>query len=205
MEVKLYMPYYDYNDGAFDVSNDYYDENEYVKKISEEYNKNKDVVFNSMIDAKNGTGSLLMGTEGNMYKFGASLPQKEDKVAYSSCESILYDANGNDETVDGLIGHFAKQESFVEMLEFNMDTSEEEFETEVSLWKREHNNINKYKNYKGEEWAWINEPKRNIKMQFKNNANEVLYSILEGCKIMDILEDGTLIVLIEKIKLIDNI
>lgn len=205
MEVKLYMPYYDYNDGAFDVNDDYYDKDEYIKKVSEEYNRNKDVVFNSMLDAKNGTGSLLMGSDGQTYKFGSNTSTKEEKVAYSSCESILYDGNGNDETVDGLITHFAKQESFVEMLEFDMDTSEEEFETEISLWKREHNNINKYKDYKGEEWAWINEPKRNIKMHFKNNANEDLYSILENCKIMDILDDGTLIVLIEKIKLIDEI
>ena len=28
MEVTLYLPYYDYNDGAFDVNNDYYDEDE---------------------------------------------------------------------------------------------------------------------------------------------------------------------------------
>ena len=42
MEVTLYMPYYDYNDGAFDVNNNYYDENEYIEAVSKEYNKNKD-------------------------------------------------------------------------------------------------------------------------------------------------------------------
>lgn len=205
MEVTLYLPYYDYNDGAFDVDNNYYDEEEYIKAVSNEYNKNKDVVFNSIMDAKNGSGSLLMGTDGQTYKFGAQSQQSEDKVAYSSCNGTLYDEKGNDETVDGIITHFAKQKPFLEMIEFDMDSSEEEFETEVSLWMKEHNGINQYKDFKGEEWVWINEPKRNVKMHFKNNANEDIYAILENCKIMDILEDGTLIVFIEKIRLIDNI
>ena len=205
MEVTLYLPYYDYNDGAFDVDNNYYDEEEYIKAVSNEYNKNKDVVFNSIMDAKNGSGSLLMGTDGQTYKFGAQSQQSEDKVAYSSCNGTLYDEKGNDETVDGIITHFAKQKPFLEMIEFDMDSSEEEFETEVSLWMKEHNGINQYKDFKGEEWTWVNEPKRNLKMHFKNNANEDIYAILENCKIMDILEDGTLIVFIEKIRLIDNI
>jgi hypothetical protein len=205
MEVTLYLPYYDYNDGAFDVDTNYYDEEEYIKEVSNEYNKNKDVVFNSVMDAKNGSGSLLMGTDGQTYKFGAQSQQSEDKVAYSSCNGTLYDDKGNDETVDGIITHFAKQKPFLEMIEFDMDSSEEEFETEVSLWMKEHNGINQYKDFKGEEWTWVNEPKRNLKMHFKNNANEDIYAILENCKIMDILEDGTLIVFIEKIRLIDNI
>ena len=205
MEVTLYLPYYDYNDGAFDVDSNYYDEEEYIKAVSNEYNKNKDVVFNSVMDAKNGSGSLLMGTDGQTYKFGAQNQQSEDKVAYSSCNGTLYDDKGNDETVDGIITHFAKQKPFLEMIEFDMDSSEEEFETEVSLWMKEHNGINQYKDFKGEEWTWVNEPKRNLKMHFKNNANEDIYAILENCKIMDILEDGTLIVFIEKIRLIDNI
>ena len=205
MEVTLYLPYYDYNDGAFDVDSNYYDEEEYIKAVSNEYNKNKDVVFNSVMDAKNGSGSLLMGTDGQTYKFGAQSQQSEDKVAYSSCNGTLYDEKGNDETVDGIITHFAKQKPFLEMIEFDMDSSEEEFETEVSLWMKEHNGINQYKDFKGEEWTWVNEPKRNLKMHFKNNADEDIYAILENCKIMDILEDGTLIVFIEKIRLIDNI
>lgn len=205
MEATLYMPYYDYNDGAFDVNDNYYDSDEYIKAMSNEYNSNKDIIFNSVLGARNGSGSLLQGSDGQTYKFYSNMAQKEDKVAFSSCGVTLYDGNGNDETVDGIITHFARQESFVEMIELDMDTSEEEFETELALWKREHNKINEYKDYKGDEWAWVNEPKRNIKMHFKNNADEDLYSMLENCKIMDILEDGTMILFIEKIKIIDNI
>ena len=94
---------------------------------------------------------------------------------------------------------------FIEMLEFDDNTSEEEFIAEVSLWVKEHNAINKYKDYKGEEWAWVKEPKRNVKMHFVNKAGEDIYAILENCKIMDIVDDNSMIVFIEKLRLIDNI
>lgn len=205
MKVTLYLPYYDYNDGAFDVSDDYYGKDEYIEAITNEYNRNKDIIYNSVMDARNGSGTLLQGIDGQTYKFGSLTSQKDDKVAYSSCETVLYNGDGNDETVDNIITHFAKQESFIELMEFDFNTSEEEFESELALWKNEHNKINDYKVNMGDEWAWLNEPKRNVKMHFKNNADEDLYSVLENCKIMNILEDGTLILFIEKIRLIDKI
>ena len=205
MEVTLYLPYYDYNDSAFDVSNDYYSDEDYIKAVESEYNKNKDVIYNSMMDYNNGSGRLVQGSDGQTYKFGQQTSQKEDKVAYSSCNGIIYDENGNGDNVDNLIKHFVDQKPFIEMLEFDDTTSEEEFISEVSLWVKEHNSINKYKDYKGEEWAWINEPKRNVKMHFINKAGEDLYAILENCKIMDIVGDNSMIVLVEKFKLIDKI
>lgn len=204
MEVTLYMPYYDYNDGAFDVNSDYYSDEEYIKAVSSEYNKNKDIVYNSMMNYNNGTGSLI-GSDGQTYKFGSDTSQKEDKIAYSSCKGIVYDENGNDDNVDNLITHFVDQKPFIEMFEFDDTSSEEEFISEISLWVKEHNAINKYKDFKGEEWAWIKEPKRNVKMHFVNKAGEDLYAILENCKIMDIVDDNSMIVFIEKLRLIDNL
>lgn len=205
MEVTLYLPYYDYNDGAFDVNNDYYNEEDYINAVSSEYNKNKDIVFNSMLDAKNGSGSLVQGSDGQTYKFGQQTAQSEEKVAYSKCEGVLWDIGGSKDTVDGFIDKFAKQEQFLEIVEFNLDTVEEEFETEVSLWVKEHNNINQYADKLGEEWVLAKEPKRNIKVQFKNNANQDVYAVLEDCKIMDIIEDNSFILYVERITLIDNI
>jgi len=204
MEATLYLPYYDYNDGAFDVSNDYYKGDEYAKAMASEYNMNKDVVFNSILESKNDSRSLLQGSDGNLYKLGSTTSQGIEKVAYSSCKCVLYNTDGKDETVDGLITHFARQEPFVEMIEFDVDTSEEEFESEIALWKREHSGINKYKEYKGEEWSWMNEPKRDIRMHFKNNGNEDLYSVLENCKIMDIMEDGSIVIFVERLRIIDK-
>ena len=205
MEVTLYLPYYDYNDGAFDVNGEYYNENEYIDAISSEYNKNKDIVFNSMLDYNNGSRNVFAGTDGQTYKFGSKVSQNEDKVAYSSCEGVLYNEDGEKDNVDMLIEKFARQESFVEMIEFDMDTPEEEFETELSLWTREHSKINSYKVQQGEEWAWVNEPKRNVKIAFKNKANEDVYAVLENCKIMDIVDRNMYIVFVEKISLIDKI
>ena len=65
--------------------------------------------------------------------------------------------------------------------------------------------INKYKDYKGEEWAWVKEPKRNVKMHFVNKTGEDIYAILENCKIMDIVDDNSMIVFIEKLRLTDDI
>jgi hypothetical protein len=205
MEVTFYLPYYDYNDGAFDVDNSYYNEEEYAKAMSDEYNKNKDIVYNSMMDFKNGSRGLFEGTDGKVYKFGEKTHQSEDKVAYSSCEGELLDVNGGDETIDGFISKFAAQKQFLEIVEFDLNTVEEEFESEVSLWVKEHNNINKYINELGEDWVLAKEPKRNIKLQFKNNANQDVFAVLEDCKIMDIIEDNSFILFVERITLIDNI
>jgi len=205
MEVILFLPYYDYNDGAFGVSNDYYkSEEDYANMIRQEYDKNKDVVFNSMLDARNGSRSLVQGVDGQTYKFGEKVSQSEDKVAYSSCVGELSDADGNDETVDGIITKFAQQRQFIEIAEFDLDTSEEEFETELSLWVREHVNINKYKDELGEDWVLTKEPKRNLKVQFKNNANQDTYAILEDCRIMDIIDKNSFVLFVERITLVDN-
>lgn len=203
MKVELYLPYYDYNDGAFDVSNDYYgNEQDYIKAMSNEYNKNKDIVYNSML---NGSIGGVQGSDGQTYKFGEKTPQNEEKVAYSSCNGILYDDAGNAESVDGLITHFAQQKPFVEMVELDDSSSEEEFISEMSLWVKEHNAINKYREFKGDEWTWVNEPKRNVKIHFLNNANEDIYAIWEDCKIMDIIEGNSIILFIEKMRLVDRI
>ena len=205
MEVTLYLPYYDYNDGNFDVSNDYYNENEYSDAIYKDFNKSKDIVYNSVLAAKEGTGSLIQGTDGHTYKFGQKTSQSEDKVAFSSCIGELSDIDGSSETVDGFISKFAQQKQFLELVEFNLDTSEEEFETELSLWSREHASINKYKDKLGEDWVLAKEPKRNLKVQFKNNANQDTYAVLEDCRIMDIIDGNTFVLFIERITLVDKI
>lgn len=204
MEVTFYLPYYDYNDGAFDVDNSYYNEEEYAKAMSDEYNKNKDIVYNSMMDFKNGARGLFEGTDGKVYKFGEKTHQSEDKVAYSPCNGKLYDIGGQEETVDGLIDKFAKQKQFLEIVSFDMDTSEEEFESELSLWVREHNKINKYGEKLGEDWVLAKEPKRNLKLQFKNNANEDVCAVFVDCRIMDVASDGAFVLFIEKMTLIDK-
>lgn len=204
MEVTLYLPYYDYNDGNFDVSNDYYSEDEYSNAMSKNFNESKDIVYNSVLAAKNGTGSLVQGSDGHTYKFGQKTSQSEDKVAFSKCEGILSDISGEEDTVDSIISKFASQKQFLEIIDFDLDTSEEEFETELSLWTREHNSINKYKDQLGEDWVLAKEPKRNLKIHFKNKANQDTYAIFEDCRIMDIMDKTSFVLFVEKISLVDN-
>lgn len=204
MKVTLFLPYYDYNDGNFDVSNDYYSEDEYSNAISKNFNESKDIVYNSVLAAKNGTGSLVQGSDGHTYKFGQKTSQSEDKVAFSKCEGILSDISGEEDTVDSIISKFASQKQFLEIIDFDLDTSEEEFETELSLWTREHNSINKYKDQLGEDWVLAKEPKRNLKIHFKNKANQDTYAIFEDCRIMDIMDKTSFVLFVEKISLVDN-
>lgn len=204
MKVTLFLPYYDYNDGNFDVSNDYYGEDEYSNAISKNFNESKDIVYNSVLAAKNGTGSLVQGSDGHTYKFGQKTSQSEDKVAFSKCEGILSDISGEEDTVDSIISKFASQKQFLEIIDFDLDTSEEEFETELSLWTREHNSINKYKDQLGEDWVLAKEPKRNLKIHFKNKANQDTYAIFEDCRIMDIMDKTSFVLFVEKISLVDN-
>ena len=91
------------------------------------------------------------------------------------------------------------------MVEFNLDTVEEEFESEMNVWGREHNKINSYRGKAGEAWVASKEPKRNLKMAFKNNAGETIYALLENCKIMDNSERDNWILYVERISLIDKI
>ena len=205
MEATLYLPYYDYNDGAFDVSDSYYDSDEYTRKMKDEYDKSKDVVYNSMNDFKNGSQNVFMGSDGQTYKLGQKTSQKEDKVSYSSCECVIFDTKGKDLSVDDMIDHFAKQESFICLLQLDMDTSQEEFETELSFWNKEHSNIKKYESKTSGEWVWVNEPKRNLKFKFLNNGNETIYGLLTNCKIVDKADYNVFVIYVEKIRLIDKI
>lgn len=205
MEVTLYLPYYDYNDDAFNASEEYYGDGEYANAVADEFNKNKDIIYNSALGMKNGHRGVFSGVDGQTYKFGQRTSQSEDKVAYSTCKATLFNDDGDDESVDDIITKFAKQESFVEMVEFDLDTVEEEFESEINMWEREHTKINSYRNKAGDEWVASKEPKRDVRVSFKNNAGEEIYAVFENCKIMDSSERDNWILYVDKINLIDKI
>lgn len=199
MNVTFYIPYYDYNDDVFTMDNSYYNDNEYTEALLSEYESTKDTVYRAMSDPTTHNNYI----DSRTYKFGKKVPKKENKVRYSECGGRLLDMEGNDESVDNLITHFAQQEMFINHIILNFDKSEEEFETEIKMWNKAHNEINEYKSY-GEDWVLQHEPKRNIRIQFKNNANEDIYAELVNCKIIEQSKVNEYIVLIAKINLIDK-
>ena len=206
MKVTLYLPYYDYNDGDFDVSNDYYKSNEdYFNAIQQNVQQTRGAIMNSMYNQVNGsTVTAYHSSNGQTYRFGQRASQNEDKVSYAQCEATLYNEGGKEETVDEFISDYVSDDVQLYILRLDLDTSEEDFEQEINLWTTEHNKIQKYAKFKGDDWTLDNEPKRNIKLKFTNNANEEKNAELVNCKIMEKQGMNIYVLLVEEIKLIDK-
>lgn len=203
MEGKVYLQYIAYDDNLFSVGEDYYkDENEYINAITEDYDRNKDIVTNSVLDMMEGSGRLYSGVDGNTYVFGQKMSQKEEKYSYAKCDCTIFNEDGEDESVDSMISRLVSQQPTVYMFELDRDTSEEEFEEELRMWVNDHNGINQYKPFKGEEWAWVNEPARNVKVSFKNKSNETVNIMLIDCRILDIVDNSSYILYIERMEMV---
>ena len=203
MEAKVYLQYASYDDNLFSVSESYYkDENEYINAITEDYDRNKDIVTNSVLDMIEGSGRLYSGADGNTYTFGQKSVQAEEKYSYTKCDCTIFNEDGEDESVDSIISKLVSQQPTVYMFELDRDTSEEEFEEELRMWVNDHNGIDQYKPFKGDEWAWVNEPVRNVKISFKNKRNETVNIMLIDCRILDIIDKSSYILYIERMEMV---
>ncbi len=206
MNITVYLPYYEYNDNDFEVDKDYYKSNdEYFNAIRENIQSTRNDVIQGMNNyMNNGSVKAYKDEYGQTYRYANKERESEDKVAYSKCEALIYDSNGKEETVDNFISDYVSKEMQLYVFKFNLDTADEEFEQEVNLWTTEHNKIQKY-NERDEDWVFENEPIRNIKIKFTNNANEEKYAELVNCKLMEKQSLNIYVVLVEEIKLIDKI
>ena len=206
MNITVYLPYYEYNDNDFEVDKDYYKSNdEYFNAIRENIQSTRNDVIQGMNNyMNNGSVKAYKDEYGQTYRYANKGRENEDKVAYSKCEALIYDSNGKEETVDNFISDYVSKEMQLYVFKFNLDTADEEFEQEVNLWNTEHNKLQKY-NERDEDWVFENEPIRNIKIKFTNNANEEKYAELVNCKLMEKQSLNIYVVLVEEIKLIDKI
>lgn len=206
MNITVYLPYYEYNDNDFEVDKDYYKSNdEYFNAIRENIQSTRNDVIQGMNNyMNNGSVKAYKDEYGQTYRYTNKERESEDKVAYSKCEALIYDSNGKEETVDNFISDYVSKEMQLYVFKFNLDTADEEFEQEVNLWNTEHNKLQKY-NERDEDWVFENEPIRNIKIKFTNNANEEKYAELVNCKLMEKQSLNIYVVLVEEIKLIDKI
>ena len=204
MEIELYLPYYDYNDESFDVNNTYKDSNDYINALRNEFNNSSNAVTDFMTGGYNSQSTAYIGNDGQLYQFADKGSQNEEKVAYTKCSCIIFNDEGMEETVDGMIMNFVKQEPFIMMVERDLDSCDEEFESEMSLWINEHKGINALTKKMGEEWVWKNEPVRELRGKFLNNANEEICVLFKNCKIMDLISANSSIFFIERMTMIDN-
>lgn len=212
MKITAYLPYFGYNDSKFDAQDSTVNGQDYADMLEKEYNKSKSVI-DSFMNGKESPTTALKSDDGQIYHFGQNNALYAPKMLYSKSSTIMLDADDQEETVDTLIDHYARQEMFISKLEF-MEDMEEDFELELSLWKNEHNKLNSYKD-KGskfitdrngnkepiDEWILKNEPVRNIRISFLNKANVMTFAELQNCKIIDIEKNNKIDLLVESIAL----
>ena len=203
MKVTLYLKLEGFDDGDFDISNDYYKSDEdFFDAIDKENKKFSNVTKDALWHIENKRRGIATTFE-NLPK--SSKFSKNAKENNYKSEAILLDEKGNDETVDNLIANCVSQDVVINIVKFNRDSMDEEFEEDYNFWVEEHENINntKYKEALGE--VWENEPTRTFYVEFTNLANETKYARFENCKILDKGDSDEYAILAEKISLIDNI
>lgn len=207
MNVTIYFPYYEYNDNDFSVDDNYYKSNEeYFNAIKENIQNTRNDVIQGMNNyMNNGSIKTYKALDGETYRYNDKRRESEEKVAYSKCEALIYNEDGKEVSVDDFISDYVSKEMKLYVFKLNLDSAEEEFEQELNLWSTEHSNIQKYNNSKNEDWVFENEPIRNIRIKFINNANEEKYAELVNCKLMEKQGFNIYVVLSEQIKLIDKI
>ena len=200
MKATLYIEMENYEDGDFDVSNNYYkSDEEFFDAMDRENKKYSNVAY----DAISGLGNLSnkkVAKFGNQNNFSKNATTNNYKS-----EVIILNENGEDETVDNLISNCVSQDVVVNIIKFNRDNMDEEFEEDFNFWIDDHNNINKYKDKLGEDKVWENEPIRNFKVEFLNNANETKYARMVNGKVLEPEGNDEYAILAEKIILLDEI
>ncbi len=200
MNVTLYLKLEGFDDGDFDMRNDFYkSDEEFFDAMDKENKKYSNVAYDVVSNLGNNSSK-------NVAKFG--IEKKSSKNAkennYKS-EALLFDENGNDETVDNLISNAVSQDVAINIIKFNRDSMDEEFEEDYNFWIDEHNKLNAYKDKLGDDKIWKNEPIRTFYVEFLNNANETKYVMFENCKILDKGDEDEYAILAEKITLINRI
>ena len=200
MNVTLYVKLEGFDDGDFDMRNDYYkSDDEFFDAMDKENKKFSNVAY----DAISNLGNI---SNKKAAKFGnLSNSTKNAKENNYKSEALLFDENGNDETVDNLITNCFSQDVVINIVKFNRESMDEEFEEDYNFWIDEHNNINSYKNKLSDDKIWENEPTRTFYVEFLNKANETKYARFENCKILDKGDDDEYAILAEKITLVEKL
>lgn len=200
MNVTLYIELENYEDGDFDVSNNYYESDEaFFDAMDKENKKFSNLAYETVSNIGN-ISNKKAAKFGKLYKTTKNATQNNYKS-----EAIIFDETGKDETVDNFITNCVSNDVVVNIIKFNRESMDEEFEEDFNFWIDEHNNINKYKDKLGEDKILENEPTRNLKVEFVNKAGETKYAMYINCKILEQGEGDEYAILAEKIILLNEI
>lgn len=200
MTVTLYLKLEGFDDGDFDIRNDYYkSDDEFFDAMDAENKKFSNVAY----DAISNLGNNINNKTAKLI-FSKTQSKNAKENNYRS-EALLFDENGNDETVDNIISNALSQDVVINIIKFNRDSMDEEFEEDYNFWISDHEKLSQYKDKLGEDKVWKNEPTRTFYVEFLNKANETKYVKFENCKILEKGGEDEYAVLSEKISLIENI
>ena len=126
------------------------------------------------------------------------------KLVLPSVKVLCLSIDNKPETVDNLITYFFSTRDVLLLVFYLILIRQmKNLKQSLAIWNRGHDEIHTYESY-GEDWVLQNEPKRNVKICFKNNANKDIYAELVNCKIIERVKVGEYIILVEKINLIDK-
>ena len=200
MKITIYLKLEGFNDGDFDIRNDYYkSDDEFFDAMDAENKKFSNVAY----DAISNLGNNINNKTAKL-NFSKAQSKNAKENNYRS-EALLFDENGNDETVDNIISNALSQDVVINIIKFNRDSMDEEFEEDYNFWISDHEKLSQYKDKLGEDKVWKNEPTRTFYVEFLNKANEIKYVRFENCKILEKGDEDEYAVLSEKISLIENI
>lgn len=205
MKATLKLPYNYYNDGSFDVDPSYYKDGEYGERMNDEFNKTSDSVYNAMSDSNKCVSRDFLSRDGQSYGISEKTSYSEDKVAYSQCMCDIYDVNGNDKSIDSFVSDVVSNDRFVLVCNLSFSDMDEEFETELLSWLKEHKSINSYADVKGDDWVLANEPTMELFVSFNNKSDVEVDVVLHGCKIMDIVDDTMIVLYVDNSNFLENL
>ena len=203
MELKLYLEIDNGDDLNFDVDSNYYQGEDYANALSKDYEASMNDVSNFCLTAKKSHLRQENVTVNGFGGFNTRVSEIEEKVAYTTCDVRILDENMEDETINGLIKHDLQNEMFMYFIEFNYDSIEEDFESDLRLWATTWKKIESMPY--DDDWKIQNYPKRNFKFSYKNDYGGDGFGEFINCKIIGSIGGGNYCVLIEKINFLKEL
>lgn len=201
MEVTVYIKLEGYDDGDFDVRNDYYaSDDAFFDAMNRENQRNASLAY----ETASKLGNIVNSKTTNFSAYGRNNSKSATENSYKA-SAILINENGQPETVDNLISNCFTNDIVVNILKFDRDSMDEEFEEDFNFWVNDHNKINQYKDKLPPEKIWDGEPVRTLYVEFKNKANEIKYVRYENCKLVALNGNDECTILAENISLVDKI
>ena len=187
---------------SFDTDN-FYEGNSYIEALENEYNKTKDTIFESMSGGNIGVLSDDNSTLNTFTLFNKKVPENEGKQCYTSCECLLYDEYLKEESLNNLVKYMLDEKEFNLIIQLDMNTIEEYFESEFKMWFTESKKIESsiYDN----EFATLSKPKRDLRIKFIDNLGNENYALLKDSSILKTFDVDKYVINVKRISFINSI